>query len=230
VLLAHHPSQKISGELRKSWLEQIHPDCEIHLVPDELDNDSQQWAQWTLKYLGRAPDVVFTSEDYGEPFARFMGCRHVMVDRHRAAVPISGTAVRASPLDHLDWLEPCVRAYFVRRVVLIGAESTGKTTLAQELARHFNTCWVPEYGREYWEKKVVGLPMDGRCRAGRVMSLCRSPQSNNAAKTLLRNPPTSSLSATPTPSRLARGTSGTSAIAAARSTPSAAATSPIYTC
>jgi len=90
-----------------------------------------------------------------------MGSRHVMVDRDRAAFPISATQIRSSPLDHLDWLEPCVRAYFVRRVVLIGAESTGKTTLAQALAERYGTVWVPEFGREYWERKVAGLAMDG---------------------------------------------------------------------
>lgn len=162
VLLPHHVSQKIPGELRQAWLREIHPDCEIHLVPDELDDDAEAWARFTVAHLGRAPDVVFSSEDYGPPFAAAMGSRHVMVDRDRAAFPISGTAVRASPLDHLEWLEPCVRAYFVRRVVLIGAESTGKTTLARALARRYQTAWVPEFGREYWERKVAeGLP-DGR--------------------------------------------------------------------
>jgi NadR type nicotinamide-nucleotide adenylyltransferase len=48
-----------------------------------------------------------------------------------------------------------------RRVVLIGAESTGKTTLAQRLSEHYQTAWVAEYGREHWEKKVAGLSMDG---------------------------------------------------------------------
>ena len=45
------------------------------------------------------------------------------------------------------------------RIVLVGAESTGKTTLARELTEHFrarggdwsDTRWVPEYGREYTE-------------------------------------------------------------------------------
>ncbi len=161
VILAHHPSQKIPGELRKAWLEEIHPNCEIHLVPDELENDSQPWAEWTIRFLGRSPDVVFTSEVYGEAYAGFMNCRHVSVDRERKTVPISGTAVRDSPLEHLDFLDPCVRAHFVRRVVLIGAESTGKTTLAAELAETFGTVWVPEYGREYWERKVAGLSMTG---------------------------------------------------------------------
>lgn len=161
VLLPHHPSQQIPGELRKAWLEEIHPDCEIHLVPDELENDSAQWAAFTIKHLGRSPDVVFSSEDYGPEFAAHLGCRHVMIDRARSTVPISGTTIRTDPLAHLDDLEPCVRAYFVRRVVLIGAESTGKTTLAKELAAHFQTSWVPEFGREYWERKVAGLDMSG---------------------------------------------------------------------
>ncbi|MCA9241240.1 MAG: AAA family ATPase, partial [Planctomycetales bacterium] len=108
---------------------------------------------------GRAPDVVFTSEDYGLEYARLMGARHVMVDHARTAVPVSGTLIRSAPLEHFEFLEPCVRAYFVRRVVLVGAESTGKTTLAQQLAERFETIWVPEYGREHWEKKVAGLAM-----------------------------------------------------------------------
>lgn len=159
VILAHQPSQTIPGELRRSWLEEIHPDCEIHLVPDVLDDDSGQWAQFTLHHLGRAPDVVFSSEDYGSEYARLMGAAHVMVDRQRIAVPISGSKVRSDPLAHLHYLEPCVRAYYVRRVVLVGAESTGKTTLAQLLAERFETDWVPEYGREHWEEKVRGLTM-----------------------------------------------------------------------
>jgi NadR type nicotinamide-nucleotide adenylyltransferase len=40
----------------------------------------------------------------------------------------------------------------IRRVTLFGAESTGKTTLANELARHFDTIVAPEYGRLYTER------------------------------------------------------------------------------
>lgn len=160
VMLAHHETQRIPGELRQAWLREIHPDCEIHLVPDELDDDSQQWADFTLRYLGAAPNLVFSSEDYGPEFARLMGSQHVMVDRARNVVPVSGTLIRSAPLDHLDDLEPCVRAYFVLRVVLVGAESTGKTTLAQRLAEQFHTVWVPEYGREHWEQKIARLSWD----------------------------------------------------------------------
>jgi NadR type nicotinamide-nucleotide adenylyltransferase len=160
VMIAHHPSQQIPGELRQAWLREIHPDCDIRLVPDELDDDSAQWAEFTLRYLGRAPDIVFSSEDYGPEFARLMGSQHMMIDRDRQTIPISGTLVRSNVLDHLDSLEPCVRAFFVRRVAVIGAESTGKTVLSQLLSDCYSTDWVPEFGREHWEAKVKGLTID----------------------------------------------------------------------
>ena len=40
----------------------------------------------------------------------------------------------------------------VRKVVITGPESTGKSRLAHELAKHFQTTWAREYAREYLEK------------------------------------------------------------------------------
>lgn len=39
------------------------------------------------------------------------------------------------------------------KVVLFGPESTGKTSLSKQLARHYNTVWTPEFAREYLQKK-----------------------------------------------------------------------------
>ena len=39
------------------------------------------------------------------------------------------------------------------KVVLFGPESTGKSTLAKELADHYNSIYVEEYAREYLQKK-----------------------------------------------------------------------------
>jgi len=40
----------------------------------------------------------------------------------------------------------------VKKIVVIGPESTGKSTLCAQLAEHYHTLWVPEYAREYLEK------------------------------------------------------------------------------
>lgn len=156
VIVCGKEGEVPSGELRADWLEEIHTDVRVMLIDDTYDaQDSRIWAENCVRWLGRAPDVVFTSEDYGDEFARHLGCRHVQVDRARAAVPVSGTRVRANPLDCWEFLEPPVRGFYAARICVVGAESTGKTTLSQDLARHFKTVWVPEYGREYSKHKLA---------------------------------------------------------------------------
>lgn len=158
VIVCNKPGETIPGALRAQWLAHIHPKARIKLIEDNklADDDSKGWAKFTVGILGYVPDAVFTSEDYGEPYAHFMGCVHVLVDKARIAVPISATMVRSNPLTYAQFLEPCVRAYFAKRVCVIGAESTGTTTLAQALAQKYNTVWVPEYGRMYSEAKLHG--------------------------------------------------------------------------
>ena len=37
----------------------------------------------------------------------------------------------------------------IKKIVIIGPESTGKSTLSEELAQHYETIWCPEFAREY---------------------------------------------------------------------------------
>lgn len=158
VIICEKPSDPIPGHHRRAWLQEMHPAADVRLIDDRYDeNDSRIWAENTIRWLGRAPDAVFTSEHYGDAYAAHMGCRHVMVDQPRQAVPCSGTAVRNDPFAQWDHLSPPVRDWYVKRIVVLGAESTGTTTLAQALAEHFKTAWVPEFGREYSvEKQAQG--------------------------------------------------------------------------
>src|SRR5450755_3665642 len=134
VLICVRPDQTISGELRKQWLQEIHPTACVRAIDDPGEDDnSELWAKYTVRILGIAPDVVFTSEDYGEAYAHFLGCRHVLVDRERTHVPVSARAIRTGPLSYWEYLEPCVRAHFAKRVSVLGAESTGTTTLVRHL-------------------------------------------------------------------------------------------------
>jgi NadR type nicotinamide-nucleotide adenylyltransferase len=48
----------------------------------------------------------------------------------------------------------------MKKFVVIGPESTGKSTLCSQLAQHFNTKWVPEYAREYLEKNGTNYTYD----------------------------------------------------------------------
>src|SRR5262249_17501907 len=102
VLVCERPDQVLTGQQRVTWLREEHPTADVRIIPDiGHDDDSQMWADYTKTFLGCAPDVVFSSEDYGPDYARLMGSRHVMVDCVRSTIPISATLVRKNPL--LAW-------------------------------------------------------------------------------------------------------------------------------
>jgi HTH-type transcriptional regulator, transcriptional repressor of NAD biosynthesis genes len=139
--------------VRRQWIEDAFPDATVVTLDQDAsglsDEDTTAWARETVRVLGGPPDVVFTSERYGNAWARAMGAEHVLVDRRRRTVPISATRIRRDPQRHFGYLSRGARAHYVKRVCLLGAESTGKTTLARALADHYGTVWNPEFGHVY---------------------------------------------------------------------------------
>ena len=106
--------------------------------------------------MGRGPwEAVYGSEAYVVDFADEIGAAPVMVDLERVVHRVSGTAVRADVAGHWSALHPVVRAGLTRRVVVLGAESTGTTTLAMSLAELLGVPWVAEYGRELSARKAA---------------------------------------------------------------------------
>lgn len=102
-------------------------------------------------------DAVFSSEAYGDRLASYFNCQHICLDQSRSLYPTSGTEVRANVPCQWHMLSPAVQGGLVMRVVVLGAESTGTTTLSQDIATALRarggvwakTQWVAEYGREY---------------------------------------------------------------------------------
>lgn len=48
----------------------------------------------------------------------------------------------------------------IKKIVVVGPESTGKSTLCEKLAAHYNTIWVQEYAREYLLKNGTEYSFD----------------------------------------------------------------------
>lgn len=97
-------------------------------------------------------NAFYSSEPYGEHVSAGLQCVNRPVDPPRIKFPVSGTKIRQDPPSWWEYVSPHVHRDLITKVVLLGAPSTGKTTLAQALAEHWQTQWVPEYGREYWDK------------------------------------------------------------------------------
>lgn len=152
VLVVDNPAYKIPAKKRRKWLQAHHPSAHIQIIPDLYDDDnSPGWARHTIKFLGYTPDVVYSSEHYGKTWADCMGCEHVDVDIKREHIPISGTKVRHDLLDSWQYLSDETKSGMAIRIVILGAESTGTTTLARDIAEHLKLPWVPDVGRYYTE-------------------------------------------------------------------------------
>lgn len=151
-------AEPIPGELRFAWMRELFPQVEVvHLTDENPQHPSQHpdfWKIWRnslTRVVPRKIDLVFASEDYGGPLAEVLGARFIPLSRK--LLTVSGTAIRSDPLAHWAYLPPPVRAYYARRISIFGPESTGKSTLAEKLARHFQTIWVPEFARDWLERK-----------------------------------------------------------------------------
>ncbi|MFF3214081.1 AAA family ATPase [Streptomyces sp. NPDC002886] len=153
---------------RVAWMREAHPGAEVVGAVDDIPVDLHDPAVWEAHMaifrgaVRRPVDAVFTSEAYGTELARRFGAEEVCVDLDRTLFPVSGTAVRADPVGNWEFLGPAVRAALTRRIVVLGAESTGTTTLSRALAEHWRarggvwakTGWVAEYGRRYSEERL----------------------------------------------------------------------------
>lgn len=164
---------------RVAWMREVHA-AERHVtvtgIMDDIPVDYADPTIWdqhvalmhqALHAIDAPPvTAVFTSEPYGDELARRFGARAVTLDVARVLAPVSGTRVRADVPGLWLQLDPVVRAALALRVVVVGAESTGTTTLSLALAQALRgwggqshayglTRWVSEYGRDYSIGKVA---------------------------------------------------------------------------
>ena len=158
---------------RVAWLRDEHGDEPgVHVVGTRCDapmdvTDERVWvAQVAIMRaaLGSEPnvDTVFCGDSYGAELAQHFDADPVIVERSA----LSSTAVRADLAARWGDLAPATRAGLTTRVVVLGAESTGTTTVAQALAAHYRTrggAWsattcVTEYGRDYTAVKWAEQP------------------------------------------------------------------------
>lgn len=164
ILVCTTDNEKINGEIRLQWVKKLAVDHiniqVIHLPYNEkiLPNtsvSSRKTSMLWAKYIQEnfpAFDVFFSSEKYGDYLAEFMQIEHQFFDQPRKYFPISASKILQQPFQFWEFIPKHVRPYFVKTVCIVGTESTGKSTLTQQLAQHFQTNFVPEMAREIIDK------------------------------------------------------------------------------
>jgi HTH-type transcriptional regulator, transcriptional repressor of NAD biosynthesis genes len=151
----------IPYNVRLRWWKEITKDMShvhVHAVEEKQTGQFSDWergAEGIKAAVGKEIDTVFSSEQaYGEFFEKlYPGAEHVVLDENRVAYPISATILRTEGImKHWNMLPEVVKPFFAKRVVIVGTESVGKSTLVKNLANLYNTTYVEEFGRTYYER------------------------------------------------------------------------------
>ena len=160
VIIYHAPDvTSVPLPVRASWIKTLYPDVTVMQAwdgPLEVGDTpliKKMHEDYLINFLNGEPIAAFySSEFYGEHVSKALGAVDRRIDPDRSRIPVSATAIRKDLYEFRQYLDPAVYADLITKVVFLGAPSTGKTTLARELAAAHDTVWMPEYGREYWEK------------------------------------------------------------------------------
>ncbi|MGF2616397.1 multifunctional transcriptional regulator/nicotinamide-nucleotide adenylyltransferase/ribosylnicotinamide kinase NadR [Rossellomorea vietnamensis] len=151
----------IPGRVRLRWLHQLTKDMEnVHVLSIE-DNGGEDEYDWELgakkikQAIGKPITHVFSSEkDYDDIFQLiYKDSTHILIDPDRIMMPVSATKIRTEGV-YANWnfIPKVVQPFFVKKVVILGTESCGKSTLTRNLAALYNTTFVEEYGRTLCEE------------------------------------------------------------------------------
>ena len=157
ILSVGNHREEIDKRIRYRWLYQLTEhigNTKILMLEDDASVKSEYTLEIALKdcedikkRIGKKIDVAFCGSDYGDNSFWKLGypeSEHVVFERSKE----SSTAIRENPYGHWDWIPDLVKPYYNKKVLLVGGESTGKSTLTINLAKRFNTNYVEEAGRD----------------------------------------------------------------------------------
>ena len=168
VLSVGHNRQEIDARVRYRWLYQLTKhigNVTIIMLEDSAETKEayteEYWqgdAEKVKAQVGKPIDVVFCGSDYDENsfWNKCYPESELFVFKRNE---INSTELRKAPYKHFDWLPNIVKPYYVKKVLLMGSESTGKSTLTINLANRFNTNYIDEAGRDISERSGTDLLM-----------------------------------------------------------------------
>ena len=161
VLSIGNNRDEVDYRVRYRWLYQATKhigNVEIFTISDDCESKqeytleaSKADSEYVKKHIGEPIDVVFCGSDYdAESFwnVNYPDSEFYVFERN----DISSTAIRKDLYGHWDWLPTFVRPYYVKKVLLIGVESSGKSVMTVNLANYYNTNYIEEAGRDLSEK------------------------------------------------------------------------------
>lgn len=186
IILAASDNDPIAPAVRKEWMQELFPKANVIVCNNgqtQLPTNDPKWASLIRGFHPEPIDRVIGSEDYFVDLAKALNAQHFILDPMWMAYPANSIEIREDPFANWNAIPDIVRPHFQKRLTLVGPESTGKSYMADFLAKKFGGPYVPEYGRPYEKFREPGdyraeelhFIVDGHVAHRKTLSLKAGP-------------------------------------------------------
>lgn len=155
VLIFNDSNAEIPLPIRTNWIKQLYPDVEVIESWFDFNNDGattliqKQFLDRVLK--GREITHLYSTDFGTEHLCEQLNIKNRINPSIRNRINKVTDNIRQNSYANIANINPLVYRELITNIAFVGAQSTGKSTITEALAKRFNTQFMFEYGRYHWD-------------------------------------------------------------------------------
>ncbi len=140
VLFYSETNDSINYKVRYQWIYNLtnHFD-NIKIILCNSNNENIEG--YIKKEINKKIDVCYCQKEHNPIIS------NTKIINMENSIPYTSEEIKKNPLKHWEYLPIPVKAQYVKKILIIGNESTGKSVMSKSLANLYNTECVEEYSR-----------------------------------------------------------------------------------
>lgn len=152
IVIYDSPNVTIPLPVRTNWLRELYPNIRIIESWNDLEGIETEEIQKRFiarKLIGKKITHFYSTQSNVETLCRELNCENRLIASIRNRVCRATMDIQANSYKNISRVDPIVYKDLITKVVFVGAQSTGKSTITEALAKEYNTKWISEYARHY---------------------------------------------------------------------------------
>ena len=154
AIIYDNEDSKIPLPIRSNWIRTLYPDIEVIESWFNLEGECTTEAQkeFLNKQLREKVISCFaTTESNLEHLCSTLGCTDIINQEIKKRMQKATTRISQDNHGNIGRMNSVVYKDLITNVAFVGAQSTGKSTIAEAMAKKYNTNFMFEYGRYHWD-------------------------------------------------------------------------------
>ncbi|MDO5556422.1 MAG: AAA family ATPase [Clostridia bacterium] len=155
ALIYDNTSSKIPLSVRSNWIKKLYPNIKIiesWFDLEERESTTNAQRRFLKEKLGdREITKLYTTNSNLEHICQTLNCKDAIKPSIKGKMQKNTNKVQENNHKYISYIDPIVYRDLITNIAFVGAQSTGKSTMAEAMAKKYNTGFMFEYGRYHWD-------------------------------------------------------------------------------